>query len=105
MAKEASYYTIIKEQLYGRGLSQLLLMCRSPNRITFILKEVHEGPCVHHLGGKALAFKVLRVSYYWPFMTKDSVDFVKAMPEVATSCPLPCHPNGGALHNHAPLAV
>ena len=58
MVKEASYYTIIKGQLYRRSLSQPLLKCLGQDQISFILEEVHEGSRGHHLRGKALALKV-----------------------------------------------
>ena len=46
-----------------------------------MLEEVHEESCGHRLRGKALALKVLRVGYYWPSMTKDSIDYVKKCPK------------------------
>ena len=77
LAKEASYYTIVEGQLYRRGHSQPLLKCLSPDQVNPMLKEVHEGSCGHHPGGKVLALKILRAGYYWPMMTKDVVRFVK----------------------------
>ena len=59
LTKEASNYIIIDEQLYRRGLSQLLLKCMRPDQISFVHEEVYERSCDHHLGGKALALKVL----------------------------------------------
>ena len=58
-------------------MSQPLLKCLSPYQISFILKEVHDGSCGHHLAGKALALKLLQANYYWPSMIKDSVNNVK----------------------------
>ena len=60
MAREASYYTIIEGHLCIRGLSHLLLKCISSTQISFILKEIHEWSCCHHLEGKVLILKVLR---------------------------------------------
>ena len=77
MANEASYYIIIGGQLYRRSLSQPLLKCLRTARISFILEEIHEGSCGLYLEGKALALNVLRAGYYWPSMTKDSIDFIK----------------------------
>ena len=51
MAKEASFYTIIKGQLYRRSLSKPLLKCLGPPQSLLILEEVHEGSYGHHLGG------------------------------------------------------
>ncbi|KAK3008933.1 hypothetical protein RJ639_014865 [Escallonia herrerae] len=40
-------------------------------------KEVHEGICGQHLGGKNLAHKILRQGYYWQGMQKDVIKFTK----------------------------
>ncbi|KAK3011208.1 hypothetical protein RJ639_011741 [Escallonia herrerae] len=39
--------------------------------------EVHEGICGQHLGGHALAHKVLRQGYYWPTMQQDVMSYTK----------------------------
>ncbi|KAK3017186.1 hypothetical protein RJ639_007129 [Escallonia herrerae] len=41
------------------------------------LREVHEGICGQHLGGCALAHKVLRRGYYWPTMQQDAMNYTK----------------------------
>ena len=38
----------------------------------YILREVHEGCCGHHLGARALASKAIRTGYYWPTSTEDA---------------------------------
>ncbi|XP_015967236.1 uncharacterized protein LOC107490954 [Arachis duranensis] len=43
----------------------------------YILKEVHEGCCGHHIGKKSLAHKLVRVRYYWPTMMTDASEYVK----------------------------
>ncbi|KAK3000332.1 hypothetical protein RJ639_022447 [Escallonia herrerae] len=43
----------------------------------YALREVHEGICGQHLGGRALAHKVLRQGYYWPTMHRDALDYTK----------------------------
>ena len=75
--KEASYYTVIRGQLYRKSLSQPLSKCLSMTKMSFIHEEVHEGSYGYHLDGKPLAIKVLRAGYYWPTMIKDIVDFIK----------------------------
>ena len=81
LSKEASYYIIIGGQLYKRSLSQPLLKCLAPEQVNSVLEEVHEGSCGHHPKGKILALKILRAGYYWPMMTKSSVEFVKKCPK------------------------
>ena len=41
------------------------------------MKEVHEGICGQHLGGRALAHKITRLGFFWPNMLKDAKDYVK----------------------------
>ncbi|KAK3005754.1 hypothetical protein RJ639_015516 [Escallonia herrerae] len=39
--------------------------------------EIHEGICGQHLGGRALAYKVLPQGYYWPTMQQDAMSYTK----------------------------
>ncbi|XP_025647312.1 uncharacterized protein [Arachis hypogaea] len=73
--REAAKYAIIQGQLFKKGISQPLLKCLHPDQTDYVLREVHEGCCGHHIGGKALARKLIRARYYWPSMIKDSKEF------------------------------
>nr|XP_025678020.1 uncharacterized protein LOC112777850 [Arachis hypogaea] len=75
--REAANYTIIVGQLYKRGFSQPLLKCIEPENMEYILREIHEGCCGHHVGGKTLAQKVIRAGYFWPTVIRDSIQIVK----------------------------
>ncbi|XP_072071654.1 uncharacterized protein [Arachis hypogaea] len=77
LRREAAKYAIIQGQLFRKGLSQPLLKCLHPDQTDYVLREVHEGCCGHHIGGKALARKLIRTGYYWPSMMKDSREFVR----------------------------
>ncbi|XP_015936371.1 uncharacterized protein LOC107462306 [Arachis duranensis] len=88
LRREAARYAIIQGQLFRKGLSQPLLKCLHPNQTDYVLREVHEGCCGHHIGGKTLARKLIRAGYYWPSMMKDSREFVITrfgIPEVVIS--------------------
>ncbi|XP_072062334.1 uncharacterized protein [Arachis hypogaea] len=88
LRREAARYAIIQGQLFKKGLSQPLLKCLHPDQTDYVLREVHEGCCGHHIGGKALARKLIRAGYYWPTMMKDSKEFVITrfgIPEVVIS--------------------
>ncbi|XP_057723653.1 uncharacterized protein LOC130939578 [Arachis stenosperma] len=74
LRREAAKYAVIQGQLFRKGLSQPLLKCLHPDQTDYVLKEVHEGCCGHHIGGKALARKLIRAGYYWPSMMADSKD-------------------------------
>ncbi|XP_016164307.1 uncharacterized protein LOC107606801 [Arachis ipaensis] len=75
--REAAKYAIIQGQLFKKGLSQPLLKCLRPDQTEYVLREVHEGCCGHHIGGKALARKLIKAGYYWPSMMADSKEFVR----------------------------
>ncbi|XP_015971159.1 uncharacterized protein LOC107494633 [Arachis duranensis] len=75
LRREAAKYAIIQGQLFKKGLSQPLLKCLHPDQTDYVLREVHEGCCGHHIGGKALARKLIRAGYYWPSMMADSKEF------------------------------
>jgi hypothetical protein len=67
-------YTMIDDVLYRRGYSHPLLKCLSAPEARYILREIHEGVCGNHSGGR---HKVIRVGYYWPTMTRDLMEFVQ----------------------------
>ena len=48
-----------------------------PIDVDYTLREVHEDICGDHLGGRALAYKILCQGCYWPTIQNDAVDFVK----------------------------
>ena len=73
----ASQYVILDGTLYKRSFSQPLLKCLGPTDADYALREVHEGICGDHLGGRSLAYKIIRQGYYWPSIQKDSADFVR----------------------------
>ncbi|XP_052117555.1 uncharacterized protein LOC127747557 [Arachis duranensis] len=77
LRREAAKYAVIQGQLFRKGLNQALLKCLHPDQTDYVLREVHEGCCGHHIGGKALARKLIRAGYYWPSMMADSKEFVK----------------------------
>ncbi|XP_025647538.1 uncharacterized protein [Arachis hypogaea] len=80
--REAAKYTVIQGPLFKKRLSQPLLKCLHPDQTDYVLREIHEGCCGHHIGGKALARKLIRAGYYWSSMMEDSKEFVKKMHEV-----------------------
>ena len=67
----------MSSQLYKRSFSLLLLKYLGLTHIDYALKEVHEEIYGNHLGGKSLAYKVLRQGYYWPTMKKDAAELIR----------------------------
>ncbi|XP_072084676.1 uncharacterized protein [Arachis hypogaea] len=88
LRREAAKYATIQGQLFRKGLSQPLLKCLHPDQTDYVLREIHEGCCGHHIRGKSLARKLVRAGYYWPSMMRDSKEFVITrfgIPEVIIS--------------------
>ncbi|XP_072084333.1 uncharacterized protein [Arachis hypogaea] len=75
--RKASLYTNIAGELYKRGFSHLLLKCLDKNEANEVMNEVHKGVCGNHIGGLALAAKIIRTGYYWPTMKRDCITKVK----------------------------
>ena len=67
----------MNDKLYKRGYGTPLLRCVSKEDGHYVLKEIHEGICGNHTGGRSLAHKVLRQGFYWPTIYEDSIKFVK----------------------------
>ena len=61
-------YSIIGEKLYRRGYTTPCLRCLDSQEAEYLMKEIHEGLCGNHSGGRSLAQKCLRQGYYWPTM-------------------------------------
>ncbi|XP_057760140.1 uncharacterized protein LOC130980483 [Arachis stenosperma] len=77
--RKASLYTNIAGELYKRGFSQPLLKCLNKDEAEEVMDEVHKGVCGNHIGGRALAAKIIRTGYYWPTMkSRGCIAKVKA---------------------------
>lgn len=62
--RQAPEYTVLDGVLYRRGRTHPLLRCLTPRETERVLFNIHAGYCGSHIGGKALANKVLRQGYY-----------------------------------------
>jgi len=75
--QRASKHTITQGWLFKRRFSTPLLKCLDSDKVAYALEEVHEGIAIQHLGGQALARKLLRAGYYWPTMENDVMEYVR----------------------------
>ncbi|KAK8951660.1 hypothetical protein KSP39_PZI003235 [Platanthera zijinensis] len=73
----ATTFTLMDGELYKRSFAGPYLKCLSKEDVEYALREVYGGVCGEHLGGKALARKILRQGFYWPTMKKEATEFVK----------------------------
>nr|KYP56070.1 Gypsy retrotransposon integrase-like protein 1 [Cajanus cajan] len=90
---QAAWYSIVASELYRRGFSTPLLKCIDNLQAEYVMREVHEGICGFHSGGRTLAAKVLRAGYYWPTLKGDCAEFVKRC--------IPCQRHGNVIHASA----
>ncbi|KAL2226706.1 UNVERIFIED_CONTAM: hypothetical protein Sindi_2029300 [Sesamum indicum] len=70
-------FTLVNEQLYKRTIEGPLLKCLDPERAEYVMREIHEGSCGNHSGGRSLAQKVIRQGYFWPTLVRDTKELVK----------------------------
>ncbi|KAG7567536.1 Ribonuclease H-like superfamily [Arabidopsis thaliana x Arabidopsis arenosa] len=81
-------YCIIKESLYKRGVSDPYLLCIFGPKVEIVTSEVHEGLCGSHSSGRAMAFKIKRLGYFWPSMISDCIDYAKRCKKCQMHAPL-----------------
>jgi hypothetical protein len=68
---------VVEGQSFRRGISTPLLKCIGPSEVWYVLVEVYEGSCGHHIDDKSLARKALRVEYFLPTINEDMAEHVK----------------------------
>ena len=118
--KSSSKFTLIDGDLFRFGFTHPVLVCVNGEQCTRIMSELHEGICGSHVGGRALAGRVLRAGYYWPTLREDCVgyaqhckqcqqhaDWHKVPPEELRSIhsPWPFHTWGIDILGPFPLAI
>ncbi|XP_043716321.1 uncharacterized protein LOC122664535 [Telopea speciosissima] len=70
-------YIMIEGTLCKKAFTMPYLKCLRPSEANYVLREIHEGICGQHLGGRALAHKVIRQGYFWPYLRKEALDLVR----------------------------
>ncbi|KAL2232755.1 UNVERIFIED_CONTAM: Retrovirus-related Pol polyprotein from transposon [Sesamum indicum] len=90
---KANRFTLIGDDLYKRTPEGILLKCLDAERAQYVLREIHEGSCGNHLGGRSLAQKIIRQGYFWPTIAEDAKEFAKKCES--------CQKYAGLLHSPA----
>ena len=65
------------ETLYKKVFNRPLLKCITREDGLKVLKELHEGACASHIGGRASGEKALRTEYYLPTLKEDALTYAK----------------------------
>jgi hypothetical protein len=71
-------FVLIQGILYKRGFSLSYLRCLDKPEVEYLMREVHEGICGNHSGGRSLVHKLVRAGYYWLTMQKDAICYIRA---------------------------
>ncbi|RDX92619.1 Pro-Pol polyprotein, partial [Mucuna pruriens] len=75
--RETTKYVLIADHCIGGAFSIPLRQCLGKAKGECAIKEVLEGACGSHIGGRALANKIARVGFYLLAIKKDNLAFVK----------------------------
>ncbi|XP_074590619.1 uncharacterized protein LOC141846475 [Curcuma longa] len=57
--RRAAWFVLIVEALYKRAFSRPLLKCLGSDEADYVLREIHQGCCGNHTGGRTLVRKTL----------------------------------------------
>ncbi|KAL0456022.1 UNVERIFIED_CONTAM: hypothetical protein Slati_0941400 [Sesamum latifolium] len=63
--------------LFKKSFTTPVLRCLNSEEAWEVMKEIHEGSCGNHTGGRSLATKILRNGYFWPTIQRDSIQMVR----------------------------
>ncbi|WVZ07299.1 hypothetical protein V8G54_020645 [Vigna mungo] len=59
-AKKIARYCVVGEDLYRRGYVYPLLKCLVESKAGYVMRELHQGVCGRHIGGRMLRARILR---------------------------------------------
>ncbi|XP_070019375.1 uncharacterized protein [Nicotiana sylvestris] len=76
LCKKTARYCLHQGNLYRKMFSGPLARCLGPSQIEYVMREVHEGHCGNHAGGRSLVKTLIRAGYYWPKMEEEANGFV-----------------------------
>jgi len=64
-------FCLADDILYRRIISAPDAICIFGEQTRTVIKEIHDGTCGNHSGGRSLAFKLKKYGYFWPTMVAD----------------------------------
>jgi hypothetical protein len=63
---QTARYTLVGDVLYCRGYTLPLLKCLLKAKAEYVLREIHEGVCGSHSGGRMLLIKLYELTIIGP---------------------------------------
>ncbi|CAL8991898.1 unnamed protein product [Prunus brigantina] len=85
---KAARYAFIENVLFRKSFSGPYLRCLIPSEAEWTLKELHEGTCDNHSGGRSLAHKAITQGYFWPYMAREAEQFVRKCDKCQKHAPM-----------------
>ncbi|XP_070025462.1 uncharacterized protein [Nicotiana sylvestris] len=73
---KAARYCLYQGNLYRKMFGGPLARCLRPSQTEYVMREVHEGHCGNHAGGRLLVKTMIRAGYYWPKMEEEANGFM-----------------------------
>ncbi|XP_059635404.1 uncharacterized protein LOC132277581 [Cornus florida] len=73
----AAKYAIINSQLYRKSFSGPYLKCLSSTEALVVLKQIYDGDCSNHYGGRSLTHNVLTQGYFWPYLARNAEEYAQ----------------------------
>ncbi|XP_020207667.1 uncharacterized protein LOC109792654 [Cajanus cajan] len=71
MRVRSAKFVIVRDELFKRGISTLLLKCLTEPQAAYVVEEIHRGICGMHSGARSMATRVLQAGYYWHTLKSD----------------------------------
>ncbi|XP_043697314.1 uncharacterized protein LOC122648128 [Telopea speciosissima] len=98
-----AWYTIIGGIIYKKAYVMPYLKCLRPSEAEYVIRQIHPGICGQHLGGIALAHKVIRQGYFLPYLRMEAMSFVRKCLKCQTFTPIPRQPTTELTSISSPL--
>jgi hypothetical protein len=77
MRVNSRQFVVVGHRLFRRGSDGVLRRCVSETEVQAILIACHDSACGGHFSGQLTMQKILKASYFWPTLFKDSHDYVR----------------------------
>ncbi|XP_070009715.1 uncharacterized protein [Nicotiana sylvestris] len=75
LRKKTARYCLKQGNLYRKMFGGPLARCLGPSQTEYVMREIHEGHCGNHIGGRSLVRTMIRAGYYWAKM-EETDNFV-----------------------------
>ena len=95
--KATSYWLSEDHKLYKRSFSGPYLLCVHPKLTESLLKELYEGICGSHIGGRSLAHRAITQGCWWLNMQREALEYVRKCDQCQRFAPS-IHQPGGILN-------